>query len=209
MRHWDLVCLMLVFRPGQKNRCLTFASIPFMPWCAAGSDSSTSARSCRGIRILLALTVTPSKQHNSSRMGQKTWIMGRRSLRDLGELFWITCTMVRHSSSVAAAAIILSYIITFSLGSLPYIDVKAALTAVSIIWVGLSCGLTGFFDSRPKVTWIPGIMVISAATEGVTLVSSLWNRSPFHSRWGTFVSPIVVVPADLVGELTPPPKYYW
>ena len=60
MWHWDLVCLMLIFRHGQNNRCLAFASIPFTP-CAAWSDSSTSTRSCRGIRILLALAVTPSK----------------------------------------------------------------------------------------------------------------------------------------------------
>ena len=86
---------MLASRPGQNNRCLAFASIPFTPSCAAWSDSSTSAQSCRGIRILSALTVAPFKQYYSSRMDQKTRTMGGRSLRDLEKPFLMTCTMVR------------------------------------------------------------------------------------------------------------------
>ena len=93
---------------------------------------------CSKLSILLALTVTPSKQYNSSRMSQKTRTIGGRSLRDLKKPFWFTCVMVRHSSSVAAAGTILSHVIGFCLGSLPYMDVKVALTVVSIIWEGLS-----------------------------------------------------------------------
>ena len=55
-----------------------------------------------------------------------------------------------------------------------------------------ACGLTGFFGTRPKVTWIPGIMVFSAATERGNSGKLLWNRSPFHSKWGTFVSPMLL-----------------
>ena len=67
--------------------------------------------------------------------------MGGRSLCNLGKPFWIMHLMVQHSSSVATVVTILSDVIIFSLGSLPYIDVKAALTAVSIIWAGLSHGV--------------------------------------------------------------------
>ena len=74
-------------------------------------------------------------------MGQKTRTVGGRSLHELGKPFWIACAMVWHSSSVATAATILSHVIAFSLGSLPYIDVKAALTVVSIIWAGLLRGV--------------------------------------------------------------------
>ena len=44
MRQWDLVWLMLASSPGQNNSCLTFASMPFTPWCAAWSNSSTSVK---------------------------------------------------------------------------------------------------------------------------------------------------------------------
>ena len=61
IRHWALVCLALAPNQGQNNRCLAFASLPFMLWCAEWRNSSTSARSCRDMRLSLPLIDTPSR----------------------------------------------------------------------------------------------------------------------------------------------------
>jgi len=53
--HWDLVRRTDASRLGQKNRCLAFDSILFVPWWAAWSPSKTIFRSGDGISILWSL----------------------------------------------------------------------------------------------------------------------------------------------------------
>ena len=63
--------------------------------------------------------------------------------------------------------------------------------------VGWARGLTGFFGSHPKVEWIPGIMVISAATE----MGNSWESFEIEVRH--IRQPHVAVPADFAGEVIP------
>ena len=106
--------------------------------------------------------------------------------------------MVRHSSSVAAVATILSHVIAFSFGSLPYIDVKATLIAVSMILAGLSCGVpagyqevqTGAKLSFPGLcfTWNLYISVLSLKFNRwrFLIFSRAWSKNIFTSgKWST------------------------
>ena len=80
--------------------------MPFTPWRAELSDSSTSAWSCRDMRILLPLIGTPSRQYIFFVHGPENTSYGREVVAWLEEK---KSAKVRHSSSVAAVATILSH----------------------------------------------------------------------------------------------------
>ena len=123
---------MLASNPGQNNRCCALAIIPLTPWCAECSASRTSAQSCLSIRILFSFMGTPSRQYNWSAIDQNCWIFSGSSWRDLGNQFCMYSANVQHSSSVAAAAMILSQVMALSLGSCSYADIIDACIARSI-----------------------------------------------------------------------------
>ena len=134
----------------------------------------------------MALTVTPFKQYNSSRMGQKPRTMGGRSLSDLGEPFWITCAMVWHSSSVVAAATIFSHVIAFNFGSLLYIDVKAAFSVVSTIWTGLSRGVPAGYreaQSGAKLSFPGAMFYLGLYISILSLKYNRWGFLIFSRSW--------------------------
>lgn len=99
--HWVLVCRIRASSPDQNNRCLTFSSMPLMPWYAEWSDSSTSPRSYLGMSILLPIIDTPSRKYNASFISQHRRIISGCSYRDLWNPFRMCSTRNRHSSSVA------------------------------------------------------------------------------------------------------------
>ena len=106
-RHCALVCRMLASNPGQNNRCRALAIISLKPWCAECSASRTSARSCLDIRIF-SFMGTSSRQYNWSAIDQNCRIFNVSPWHDLGNLFCMYSANARHSSSVAAAATILT-----------------------------------------------------------------------------------------------------
>ena len=131
---------------------------------------------------------------------QKTRTMGRRSLHDLGKPFWIMWAIVWHSSSVATMVTILSHVIASDLRSLPYINMKASLTVVLIIWVGLSHGVPARYwevQSDAKLHF-PGqcfiwnlytsILSLKFNRQGFLIFSMAWSENIFTSGKGSTVT---------------------
>ena len=142
---------MLASKPRQNNRCVALAIIPFMTWCAEFSASNTSTLSFFGTSILSPYMGTPSRQYSWSAIDQNWWIFASSSWRDVVNPSCMYVANVRHSSSVAAAATILSQVIARSLGSCVYAAMINALLIRSTCWtasivVSLCFGEVGYLE---------------------------------------------------------------
>ena len=173
----------------------------FTPWCAEYLCTKLS-----GYENFFAFNWYSFKVIYFLAYGPETWAMSGRSLRDLGKPFDTKSAKVRHSSSVAAAATIHSHVIAFNLGSLSYIDMKAAVTTLSIdlgcinhnCLKGLmyrvapvlltcnhlpSCSQMGYLMGIRKWNWVPHWVFWEC------LIWNLYIRvcSLKLNRWGSFI----------------------
>ena len=190
---------------GQNNRCRALGIIPLTPWCAECSASRTSARSCLGIRILFSFMGTPSRQYNWSAIDQNCWIFDGSSWCDLGNPFCMYSANARHSSSVTAAATILSQVMALSLGSYSYADIIDAYIARSICWVmsilvtSLGFGDAGYLEVQSGAAFsFPGMCLtwnlyineryLKVNRREFLIFSRTWSENILTSGWWSTVT---------------------
>ena len=148
---------------------------------------------------------TPSRQYNWSAIDQNCRIFDGSSWRDLGNPFCMYTANARHSSSVAAAATILSQVMALSLGSCSYADIiDACITqlicwVVSILVIPLGFGDAGYLEVHSVAAFsFPGTCLmwnlyinersLKVNRRGFFIFSMTWSENIFTSVWWSTVT---------------------